>query len=249
MELPEEDELVIAIIRKILPYGAFCVLPEYNDAEAFLHVSEVAPRWIKNIHEFISEGQRCVVKVYHVDKEKGQIDVSLKRVSEEEKRKKLESLEREKKAVNLLSLAIEEANVDVKFEELRQILEGKFGDLYSVFLTAYEKGDAAFKGVNIPDALKHALIDVAKRNIKKQLVQIKGIVTLKCYGEDGVEKIKEALSVKKDNVTFHYLGAPRYQLILTASDYKEGERELAAVIKSIKTFANKNNCSFEFVRS
>ena len=45
-----------------MPYGAFCTLPEYKDLEAFLHVSEVAPRWIKNIHDFISEGQRYVVR-------------------------------------------------------------------------------------------------------------------------------------------------------------------------------------------
>ena len=88
-EIPEQDELVLAVIKKIMPYGAFCVLPEYKDAEAFLHVSEVAPRWIKNIHEFISEGQRHVVKIYHIDREKNQIDVSLKRVSEEEKKQVL----------------------------------------------------------------------------------------------------------------------------------------------------------------
>ena len=57
-ELPDHDELVIAVIKKIMPYGAFCSLPEYGNVEAFLHVSEVAPRWIKNIHEFISEGQK-----------------------------------------------------------------------------------------------------------------------------------------------------------------------------------------------
>jgi translation initiation factor 2 subunit 1 len=80
-ELPEENELVMAVIKKILPYGAFCSLPEYNNLEAFLHVSEVAPRWIKNIHEFISEGQKHVVKVHHLDKEKNQVDISIKRVS------------------------------------------------------------------------------------------------------------------------------------------------------------------------
>ena len=99
IELPEENELVVAVIKKIMPYGAFCVLPEYQDMEAFMHISEVAPRWIKNIHEFISEGQRHVAKVHHIDREKRQVDISLKRVNEEEKKVKLESMKIEKKPI------------------------------------------------------------------------------------------------------------------------------------------------------
>lgn len=55
MELPREGSLAIAVVKKIMPYGAFCTLTEYGDIEAFMHISEVAPRWIKNIHEFLSE--------------------------------------------------------------------------------------------------------------------------------------------------------------------------------------------------
>ncbi|MFH1448366.1 MAG: S1 RNA-binding domain-containing protein, partial [Candidatus Micrarchaeota archaeon] len=58
METPEKDELVIATIRKIFPYGAFCSLDEYDNKEAFVHISEVASRWVKNIHEFLKENQK-----------------------------------------------------------------------------------------------------------------------------------------------------------------------------------------------
>ena len=108
MEFPEKDELVIVNIRKILPYGAFCILPEYNNMEAFLHVSEVAPRWIKNIHEFLSEGQQHVAKIYRLDREKNQVDISLKRVSEEEKKGKLEIIRTEKRAAKLRLRRLEE---------------------------------------------------------------------------------------------------------------------------------------------
>ena len=77
-KMPEQDEFVIATVKKIFPYGAFCSLDEYGGAEAFIHVSEVAPRWIKNIHEFLKEGQRIVAKVHRFVPEKNLVEISLR---------------------------------------------------------------------------------------------------------------------------------------------------------------------------
>lgn len=251
MELPEQDELVIAIIKKILPYGAFCVLPEYDNMEAFLHISEVAPRWIKNIHEFISEGQQHVTKVYRIDKEKNQVDISLKRVNDGEKRQKLELIQTERKATKLLELAIAESKTGLKVDQVRPALEEKFGDLNSVFTNLSEGDESVLSEVDLPQVLKDKIIEVAKkRGAKKQIIKLTGALTLKCFGEDGIERIKTALKSPKENITFHYLGAPRYQVTLTAqSSYKEAERELNALIEKIKTFAQKNNCDFGFERA
>ena len=51
-ELPEERELVLVKISKIMPHGAYCELIEYG-MDAYLPISEIASGWIKNIHEFI----------------------------------------------------------------------------------------------------------------------------------------------------------------------------------------------------
>lgn len=250
VDLPEQDELVIAVIKKILPYGAFCTLPEYENMEAFLHISEVAARWIKNIHEFISEGQQHVARVHRVDKEKKQVDISLKRVSEEEKRKKREILQTERKVTKLLELALAEAKVDFKFDEVKSLLEEKFGDLGTVFSSICEGEEDILADVSLPDALKEKLVEIAKkRGTKKRAIKLTGTITLKCFGEDGVEKIKEALKSDKPDLTIHYLGAPRYQVLLTAKSYKEGERGLSAAMEKIKAFAQKNNCEFSFERA
>ena len=44
--MPEQDELVLSTVKKIMPYGAFCTLDEYSNREAFVHISEVAPRML-----------------------------------------------------------------------------------------------------------------------------------------------------------------------------------------------------------
>lgn len=246
MELPEVDEFVIAIIKKIMPYGAFCILPEYNNIEAFLHISEVAPRWIKNIHEFISEGERHVVKVCRVDKEKGQVDISLKRVSEEEKRRKLELIKIEKRATKLLQLAMENVKTTMKPEEVRQVLEEKFDFLYDVFEEAVERGEEALKDVNLPNELKARIVEIAQKNIKRRVVELKGIIMLSCYGDNGIERIKDVLNISDEDVNINYLGAPRYQIVLRAPDYKTAEKRLSGVLERIKKVSEKHNCTFAF---
>lgn len=219
------------------------MLPEYNNLEAFMHISEVAPRWIKNIHEFISEGQRHVVKVYHVDKEKNQVDISIKRVNEEEKKTKLELMKSEKRGERLFDISFKAAGTKATAAAVKEKLLSHFGDLYSCFREASEDDDALAK-VDIPKEVKAAIMDTARKNIKKPVVEIGAVATLVCYGPRGVEDIKKAL--KLDGVSVQYLGAPRYKLLLTAPDYKSGEKKMNAILEHIKTFAQKNSCDFSF---
>ncbi|MBI5227420.1 S1 RNA-binding domain-containing protein [Candidatus Micrarchaeota archaeon] len=246
VELPDEDELVLAVIKKILPYGAFCTLTEYGSLEAFLHVSEVAPRWIKNIHEFLSEGQRYVVKVHHVDREKNQVDVSIKRVSEEEKKRKLELVQTEKRGEKLFEIAVKDSSLtpgDAK--SAREKLENEFGDIYSAFKEVSLKEDALAK-IDLPKLLKEKILEIAQKNIKKPVVNIDSIAHLTCYSAEGVEVIKKALKIS--GAAVHYLGAPRYKISITAPDYKSGEKKMLGVLEHIKDFAAKNNCDFRSER-
>jgi len=247
VELPDEDELVVAVIKKIMPYGAFCMIPEYNNLEAFIHVSEVAPRWIKNIHEFISEGQRYVVKVHHVDRQKNQVDVSIKRVSEEEKKRKLELMQNEKRGAKLLEIALRDAKTGNDAAAVTKEIEAHFDDVYTCFKEASFKGEEALKKLDLPKALKAKILEIASKSIKKPVVHVDAIITLVCYNPAGVGDIQSALEVG-DDITVQYLGAPHYKLSLTAPDYKSGEKKLLGVLERIKTYAQKNNCDFKSER-
>jgi translation initiation factor 2 subunit 1 len=246
MDFPEQDELVIAVIKKIMPYGAFCVLPEYNNQEAFLHVSEIAPRWIKNIHEFVSEGQRHVAKIHRIDREKNQVDISLKRVSEEEKKAKLELMRTEKRADKLLALAIKNSKVKLTGEQVGDILTKEFGDVWSAFTEAQERKEEALKNVDLPATLKSEIVAIAEKNIKTPTVEISGLVSMTCWGVEGVEDVKKVLSEGENDVGVHYLGAPRYRLTLTAANYKDGEKKMAKVVDKMKSAAQKKGCDFSF---
>ena len=77
-EWPDEGDLVVATVHKVLNYGAFAKLEEYPGKEAFIHISEVSSGWVKNIRDYVRENQKIVAKVLRVNPRKGHVDVSLK---------------------------------------------------------------------------------------------------------------------------------------------------------------------------
>ncbi len=113
-EWPEVGDLVIATVVRITDYGAYVRLDEY-DKEGLLHVSEVASRWVRNIRDYVREGQKVVLKVLRVHAEKGHVDLSRRRVTKRDKREKLLSWKKDRKAEGLLRTAAEK--LKISFEE------------------------------------------------------------------------------------------------------------------------------------
>ncbi len=246
MKFPKKGDFVIAIVNRIFPYGAFCSLPEYGDLEAFLHVSEVAPRWIKNIHEFLHEGQHLVVKVIRADEARQQVDVSLKRVNEEEKRAKLEQVRRRARAMKLLELALKKAKSRANPERLMEKLEEIYGeDVFGVFEEVLDD-ETVLDEAKLPEKVRQELIELIKKSIKKPTVTIYADVVLKCFEGNGIEVIKQAFSGLGEKVKVLYLGAPKYRIELTAEDYKEGNRQMEALLNSIAEKLKGYKCEFSW---
>jgi len=252
-ENPELDELVLVTVKKIMPYGAFCSLDEYGAREAFVHISEVAPRWIKNIHEFLHEGQKLVAKVYHIEAEKNQIDLSLKRVTESEKKMKMEESRREKRAEKLFEVAIKIAK-STKTESVtaRTILAGKYGNIIEAIEAIGEKGEEALVGLKIEKGLAASLLEVAAKNMKKAKAEVDGIITLTSFDAAGVEVVRRILtSFPKPpgvEVQLLYLGAPKYQVRVISDDFKTADKAMETISESILAAAKEARAAAEFSR-
>lgn len=240
MELPKENELIVAVVKKIMPYGAFCTLPDYGDMEGFMHISEVAPRWIKNIHEFLSEKQKLIVKVHRVDKEKNQVDLSLKRVTEDERKRKLEGKKKDTRATKLLQVALKNSKSKKPFEKLKAEVEAEYGELYSFLETVRDEGESAFEGLDIPEELREEIAGLVVKYVKKPVVGITRVFTIACYEPEGIEVIKRAL----EGIPAHYLGAGRYQMKLETEDPKAGEKEMDKFISKIEKGLKGKDCVF-----
>lgn len=239
---PKTRELVMATVKKVVPYGAFCSLDEYDGMEAFIHVSEIAPRWIKNVHEHVKEGQKIIARTVRVIPEKNQVDISIKRVTDADRVWKRETYKKSRRVKNFLEIAAKKLKKNNKefVEELKIELEKGYPTSYEALENlSYNTEEARKKLKDITKKTLDVLEEVAKENIKKQKVNINRNIHLESFESDGVEKIRKAFEGyktkdKEVDVSIKYVGAPIYKINIFAWDYKAGEKEFDSIIKSIE---------------
>lgn len=83
-EVYNVDQLVTGTVNKVLSYGAFVRLDAGVDG--LLHVSEIADPSPDDPREFVSRGDKLVLRILEIDSFRERMRLSLKRVLEEEKR-------------------------------------------------------------------------------------------------------------------------------------------------------------------
>merc|ERR1712055_1099947 len=84
---PEVDDVVMVNVRSIADMGAYVHLLEYNNIEGMILLSELSRRRIRSINKMVRVGKDEIVSVLRVDKDKGYIDLSKRRVNDEDKKK------------------------------------------------------------------------------------------------------------------------------------------------------------------
>lgn len=83
-KFPEADDVVMVQVRSIAEMGAYVSLLEYGNIEGMILLSELSRRRIRSVQKLIKVGRQEPVMVMRVDKEKGYIDLSKRRVSPED---------------------------------------------------------------------------------------------------------------------------------------------------------------------
>lgn len=225
-EWPDEGDLVVGTIHKVLNYGAFGSLEEYDGKEAFIHISEVSSGWVKNIRDYVRENQKIVARVLRVNPKKGHVDVSLKRIREDQRTRKIQQWKIEQKAEKLLefSAKAQGKDLDAAYKEVGYGIMEEFGDLYGAFEIAAEEGSKSLTDRGMGEDWANAITEVAKKNISPPEVNITGYIDLKSYSPNGVEVIRKALGTINDkDISVQCVGAPRYRIMVKSSDYITAE--------------------------
>ena len=234
-ELPEEHDLAIVTVNKVFSHGAFAKLDEYENREGFIHISEVASTWIKNIRDYVREGQKTVAKVQRINRHKGHIDLSIRRVSDTQKKNKMQEWKRAQKADKLLELTAKgiEETLDEAYKNVGFKLEGEFGEIYAGLEEISMYGKEALENLDIPEVWQEPLIKLVEENVTVPVMDITGYLDVQCPTNEGVECIKKALTKARDSVDeedvtvdIRYVGSPRYSVKIVAPDYKTAEESL-----------------------
>ncbi|MCI4335446.1 MAG: translation initiation factor IF-2 subunit alpha [Thermoplasmata archaeon] len=230
-ELPEEGELVVATVTSIRNFGAFVTLDEFNKREAFIHLSEVATGWVKYIRDHIREGQKIVARVLRIDPAKAQIDLSLKRINDHQRRERIQSWKNEQRAMRLLAVVAQHLKLEepATHDLFAEGLVEKHGSLFHAFELA-AADPKKFQKDHGKEPWVAAFVRTAQDSLTPPHVTITGILEVRSTAPDGLEHVRAALlaaeKVDSESISVQYVGAPRYRVQVEGTQYKQAEELL-----------------------
>lgn len=250
-DMPELGELVLALVTSISSHGAKVVLEEYNNMYGFLHISEIATGWVKNISRFITVNQKVVLKVIRIDSARAEVDLSLRQVSGEERKQKLLFVKRYDKTRSIFdSLQTRLKITENQKNQYFDMMEDQFGTVYSGLEELIKNGDKAFDKLDIPKEVTNELVNISKTKISIPIVNVTGIIQVTTHDPNGINLIKDSMSEvlsnkSRNKLEISYLGSPKYKITVYAEDYKTAEKNLTSALEKIKKSMGKK-ASFSF---
>jgi len=251
--MPEEDELVLCTVTSVKHHSVFASLDEYEGKSGMIHISEVSPGRIRNIRDYVQKGKKVICKVLRVDKKKGHIDLSLRRVNEGQRREKSSKIKQEQKAEKIIESIAKKRKQNLKemYDKISSKVFEKYEYIHECFKDVIDK-KADLKKLGIKDKLAEELNEIIKEKIKPTEVQIKGILSVSSNASNGLEIVKKTLKrvekLGKGHTDISYAGAGKYNVIVKASDYKTAEKILENNIESAIKYIEKHGGKGEFER-
>ncbi len=250
--LPEPGEVVVCTVREITSHGIYVNLDQYDGTNGFLHVSEISTGWVRNIDRVAKVSQKLILKVVRINRTRREIDLSLRQVTNEERRAKVIEWKREERALTILDAVKKRLSIDdVRTKELKQKLEGEFGTLYSALEAAAKKGEKGLAAAGLSEKEARTVTEIAAEKIVPPKYEVGALVEVSSRSPEGIEQVKKTLlaaaNAPSAEVHITYAGAPRYRVRITADDYKQAEKALDGVIEKIKDGVGKHD-AFSYKR-
>lgn len=247
---PEEGELVLCTVTKIYHTSIFVNMDEYNNRSGMINISEIAPGRIRNLRDYVQEGKKVVCKVIKVNTQRGHIDLSYRRVNDNQRRNKIEEIKQEQKAEKMIEdiSKILKRDVKILFNEIYSKIEKDYDNMYNFFM------DVALEETSVDEYIKDAstnkeLKDLISKRVKPPIVEIKGELLLYSKEPNGLEIIKEILSdIEDEHTNLTYDAGGKYKIKINSQTYKEAESILKEKIDLIESRASKNKAPYTFKR-
>ncbi len=248
---PEENEIVLCTVTNVRYNSVFCKLDEYGRS-GMIHISEVSPGRIRNIRDYVQEGKKVICKVLGIDKEKGHIDLSLRRVTETQKRAKNSVIKQEQKAEKIVELSAEEIERDFKklYDEVASKILKEYRYLHVPFQEVVDE-DKSLSEFDLDDEVVEVLEENIRRKIKPKKVSIGGEFKLEIYSGDGLSVMKDIFKPIEDNgkADIKYAGGGSYDISVEAENYKKAEKILDKIVSGVKERVDKEKGAVSFQRA
>ena len=170
------------------------------------------------------------------------VELSLKSVSEERRRDTVQAWKNEERANQIMRVASERVGWDDnKSTEISNSMIETFGTLYGALeecaISESALTDAGFEG-----DWTDVVTSLAMENIIPPFVEIRGVLEIQVWGEEGVYAIRDALldaeacaeGLEEVTLSCHYDGAPNYRIDIRAPDYQAAESVWESAVDAVK---------------
>jgi len=235
-------------VRSIAEMGAYVHLLEFNNIEGMILLSELSRRRIRSINKLIRIGRNECVVVIRVDKDKGYIDLSKRRVSPEDIVACEEKFAKAKSVNSILRHVGEilKYTTDRQLEELYEKTAWYFDDKSKKQGASFDVFKLAVTDSTVLDecgldaVTKDTLLTHIKRRLMPQAVKVRADVEVGCCTYDGIDAVKTALrlgiacSTPENQIKINLIAPPSYVVTTQTMDRDEGLRLLTVALEEIE---------------
>ncbi|CAI5439562.1 unnamed protein product [Caenorhabditis angaria] len=245
---PDVEETVVANVKRIADMGAYVRLSEYNEKEGMILLSELSRRRIRSVNKLIRVGRSECVVVIRVDKDKGYIDLSKRRVYQKDLKQCEERFANAKMVNSILRHVAEQLGytTDEQLEDLYQRTAWHFDRKEKRKAASY---DAFKKAITDPTVLdecditaevREKLLEDIRKKLTPQAVKIRADIEVSCFAYDGIDAVKSALIAGQNCSTdvfpikIQLIAAPHFVVNTQTLDREGGLIALNDALNKIK---------------
>ena len=227
----EEGDLVLCTVEKIVGTIVFVNI-DGEKKQGSIVLSEIAPGRIRNLRDYVVPKKKIVCKILRISSER--VDLSLRRVTQNEKKQIVEEYSQEKSYENILKsiLGNNSKQITDKIKEKES--------LYNFFEQVKKNPDILEKLVGEANS-KRVMQIISKEKTKKSL--IKKEFSLTSTKPNGLELIKELLENIKD-FEINYLAAGKFSIKTQSEDPKKEEKKLRIILENVEKGAKEKGMEF-----
>ncbi|KAI2636175.1 translation initiation factor 2, alpha subunit [Xylaria nigripes] len=239
---PEIDSFVMVNVKQIADMGAYVKLLEYDNIDGMILLSELSRRRIRSIQKLIRVGRNEVVVVLRVDKEKGYIDLSKRRVGPEDIVKCEERYNKSKMVHSIMRHVAEKTQTPIQalYETIAWPLMKKYGHSIDAFKFSITNPDV-WNEITFPsDAVAEELKSYIGKRLTPQPTKVRADIEVTCYEYEGIDAVKTALrtaearNTEENQVKVRLVSPPLYVLTSMCLDKNVGIARLEEAIADIR---------------
>lgn len=232
--LPRTEDVIMARVKSYTDIACIVELLQYGNIEAYVLQSEMSSRAFRSNRAISRIGTVRPVYILNVDATRGYVDASFLRVKPSYIKECEETYSEEKQVHTILAETAMKSECDMShlYESIWGVTENPRN-----FLKRYIE-DA--ESIDIPESV--VLYEISKKHLRPKTKTVTVAFDVIYYGPEGVEMIKNILSVS--DIPVRYQSNPKFTMSMETLDVRSGLISMSKSLGKIKKECERVNAVY-----